>query len=513
MCATFAMNAAISQPVNDFCSNATMLSIQEANSCVYQTFNNLNATHENPQPACDSEDIASVWFLVTDIEGVGSLIFNLQNLSTDWLVLDIFTDCSGSYASELSSHCISSGTGINLTVTGVVQGRYYYVRVGNLPSLGDTQGDFNICVTKPDQAPTNDDCANAISISEGVPADYNTEAATESGPTITGANDIFHDIWYVFNPTKDSTYQASTCASNFDTKIAVYEASTCNAIVDFSEIAYNDDDPQCVANDLSSTTTFIGNAGSTYYIRVGGFSSGDNGNGVVEVSFTEQLTPTTNDVCEDAISLSVNADLGSCTPQVLSVYQATSTDGGALCNPNGGYVDVWFKFNTGSYNTIWPRLYESNLNEVASGGMGELFTFYTDCSTVDSVTSNQCSEDTISGFEKNTDYWFKLSFPQDWEDYDIELCLLGFDYVGIEENISAAAFSISPNPASNQAYLKFESSAQRNIEIYDLTGRLYQSDIAINDSHMLDLTRFAQGVYIVKVQSGNSVKSERLIVH
>ena len=88
--------------------------------------------------------------------------------------------------------------------------------------------------------------------------------------------------------------------------------------------------------------------------------------------------------------------------------------------------------------------------------------------------------------------------------------------IDVDEN-EALAFSLSPNPASNEINIQFgeNTKQQTQIEIVDALGRVItQQEVAAQSNHIqMNVADIATGVYFVKIQSGNSSRTERLIIH
>jgi hypothetical protein len=102
-----------------------------------------------------------------------------------------------------------------------------------------------------------------------------TDGVDNAACDFFGGVSIFDDIWYCWTAQASELALVQTCGSGFDTKIAVYDGCTCPE--GSGILACNDD--SC---GLQSVVTFNAVAGQTYLIRVGGFSAGDQGAGIIE---------------------------------------------------------------------------------------------------------------------------------------------------------------------------------------------------------------------------------------
>ena len=133
--------------------------------------------------------------------------------------------------------------------------------------------------------PSNDDCADAIPITEGGYG-FGTVGSTTDGPDepdqcdFNDYTNIGSDIWFRYSPSCTGQATASLCGSAYDTKLAVYE-QTCPSAA--SAIACNDDSSTCGTSSFQSQLTFDVTTGEEYLIRVGGFA-GWWGNGELQMT-------------------------------------------------------------------------------------------------------------------------------------------------------------------------------------------------------------------------------------
>lgn len=120
-------------------------------------------------------------------------------------------------------------------------------------------------------APSNDTCADAMTIMAGVTS-FSNEMATADGPNHCGG--IGSDIWYNHTATCTGTMTIDTCGSEFDTVLNVYESFGCQG----TSVDCNDD-----ACDLQSRVQIGVTTGEPIKIQVGGYQ-GEQGTGVINIS-------------------------------------------------------------------------------------------------------------------------------------------------------------------------------------------------------------------------------------
>jgi hypothetical protein len=109
-----------------------------------------------------------------------------------------------------------------------------------------------------------DNCANAVAVITGSNGPFTNVGATTSTPGWPcGA--AANDVWFSYVATATGPVTASTCGSSLDTTLEVFNGSGgCAAMV---SLGCNDD--TC---GLQSSVTISATVGTTYFLRVGGFS-------------------------------------------------------------------------------------------------------------------------------------------------------------------------------------------------------------------------------------------------
>ena len=150
---------------------------------------------------------------------------------------------------------------------------------------GNYQGDGTDCIdVSCVEAPANNVCSGAIAIGDGQ-VNIDNQAATTTGPALvddctTQADpQIFNDLYYSYTATCDGEVSFSTCDSAaFDTIIAIYDA--CGG----AQVACNDDGEGCTG--FTSTAFYTMTTGQTVIVRVGSWSEGVTGEGIMSVECT-----------------------------------------------------------------------------------------------------------------------------------------------------------------------------------------------------------------------------------
>lgn len=154
------------------------------------------------------------------------------------------------------------------------------------------------CLSIESTEPENDSCFDAIMLTIGSVAAFDTTGATTDGPDepglCSGSGDthVRNDVWFEFVADCDGAATVDLCGSLFDTKLAIYDVCPTGP----GEVLGCNDDFDCdgdggVSDDgFVSRTTWPVFAGGHYLLRIGGFN-GATGAGLIEVTCSSQSCP------------------------------------------------------------------------------------------------------------------------------------------------------------------------------------------------------------------------------
>ncbi len=187
------------------------------------------------------------------------------------------------------------GGGLDSQITFVAEaGGDYLIEVGGLNEDDIGQGTISISSGAPPVS-FNDDCQNAMPISDVKSLAFDTSDATFDGGGDCMASP---NIWYCYTAPCTGEATISLCGSGFDTMLAVYDGCGCDA-EQGDMLACNDD-----ACDTQSEVTINVIAGQKYLIEVGGYGT-ETGQGLLAIntSCEAEVTPDLGDAPDSTNNL------------------------------------------------------------------------------------------------------------------------------------------------------------------------------------------------------------------
>jgi hypothetical protein len=83
---------------------------------------------------------------------------------------------------------------------------------------------------------------------------------------------------------------------------------------------------------------------------------------------------------------------------------------------------------------------------------------------------------------------------------------------GISEATVSLAMSAYPNPTTNHLYLKVEDFSNLNYQLFDLAGKVIESNNIISTSTLINMEEFPPAIYFINVtQNSQLIKSFKII--
>ncbi|MEJ5105463.1 T9SS type A sorting domain-containing protein [Chryseobacterium sp. MYb328] len=265
-------------PANDECVNAIPLTVSNTDAFVNPVNGSLlGATPSIGAPACSSfvtEFNGDIWYSFTASASM-QLVHVLRDPSIGTEVL------TGTCGNLTSVRCHPGSFGnANVLLLNLNVGQTYYVRVFMEPLTTPLNADFQIAVTTPSVV-TNDVCSTAIPIGyDETVQGVNALANDDLWPSNSCSNMVppFKGVWFKVTATENGPIVLDACGTQFESSLNVYTGA-CGALACDSVNIIGSTYKACTANPLiGSKITFMGVAGTTYYIMLNGRAAWCYGN-------------------------------------------------------------------------------------------------------------------------------------------------------------------------------------------------------------------------------------------
>lgn len=354
--------ASYAQPGNDLCGSAT--TITPVTSCGGISGETLYLASTTGSPTSSCGTTYDVWYSFTLPSGASNADITVtptgggSNLNSGNTYIELFnaTAC-GVVSTGTSLGCNNIGS--TASYSSLSSGIIYYFRVFTTTNPNTTPSSkwvFSICVAYA-PPPSNDECAGAVVLSNGVTNNSGTVwlATASSGiPVGCATGDPDDDVWYRFTPSGTYTTIALTSiGSNLSSSGARLQMFTgsCGALSSYA----------CGTTSINTPVT----SGTTYYIRVYSAGTGSIGGAASGSAFSITATATTppgNDECANAYLIPTSA---TCLNSRGTLVGATTSAGVPMGSCTGTPDDdVWYKFVATKTN---PTISLSNIGSNLSG--------------------------------------------------------------------------------------------------------------------------------------------------
>jgi PKD repeat protein len=251
--------ASAAPPVNDSFANATVI---DPSSLPFNDAVTIDeATVEGGEPgACYYGNAQTVWYSLTP---TSNAVLRLSRSSSFYYSFAAIYTQTGSGLSGLSAlGCADWAFGTSTITVGIQAGKTYFIQAGSSFTSSGTSS-ISVQLVPP---PPNDDFANAKAIgslpfSDSVDV---TGASVEAGePTPScGYGQSPGTAWYAFTPAASGSLTASSPWSGFYSQVAAYTGGALGSL------------NQLGCRTYGQPLTFHANAGTTYYLQIGGVFGG-----------------------------------------------------------------------------------------------------------------------------------------------------------------------------------------------------------------------------------------------
>ena len=329
----------MSQPTNDNCSTA-----KQVGNVDDLPFSTVCATFDGPGLYFTSPNI---WYRYT-AAGTGDVTVSLLGSEYDTALAVYDTGTCYPKAEDIIETNDDYNGNLQSQITFyATAGQQYLIEVSGYNSDETGEGVLTISsegVEPPPPSNGNDECDDAIPISEVTDLPFDTTGASLDGPHVCMYSP---NIWYCYTASCTGQVTATTAGSSFDTMLAVYDGCLCTSA--WQHLLECNDDFNATGQ---SKVYFDAIAGNQYLIEVGGYGL-ETGQGLLSVS-CEGVTPPppSKDDCENAKAVGDVEDLAFDTTNA-------TFDGPGLCmtGPN-----IWYCYTATCTGSVTVSLAGSSFD-------------------------------------------------------------------------------------------------------------------------------------------------------
>lgn len=218
--------------------------------------------------------------------------------------------------------CLAYDTGLNpfLRTLPLAAGTYHLMIDTGLPTCSDFTLTIDVCPP----VPPNDNCADALVVTDGAPAATGNNCGASNEGTATCQGYSRCDVWYRYTATASGVTGIDTEGSaQPDMILSVYDA--CGG----TELACDDDS----GTNLQARVSLLTTAGTEYWIRLASYGEYC---GAFCLNIASIPQPP-NDFCDAALIVTDG------TPAATGDNSAATDDGAATCQSNS-HRDVWYRY-------------------------------------------------------------------------------------------------------------------------------------------------------------------------
>lgn len=218
-----------------------------------------------------------------------------------------------------------------------------------------------------------------------------------------------------------------------------------------------------------------------------------------------------NDDCAAATSITLAQDIPG------STANATTSGANPACQQSGLVIsDVWYEF-------VAPASGSVTMTITAPLAIGKI-ALYDNCTALAPLA---CAQDQLqvnnltAGQTYYLQVWLEANLgSRNTALNNVVLSQSGNFVLNVQDTTlsnenfehQGSSFLLFPNPASNQVQIK-SSVIMDSIQLFDATGKLIREEREIYQEDLsLDVSRLQNGMYFIKVSSGNTIQTQKLII-
>lgn len=322
---------------------------------------------------------------------------------------------------------------------------------------------------------------------------YGDGTSNNSGNNLTSITHQYVNGTYIATLTVSNSSVAPTCSSTYTQMVSV-SSNTCNLLPSFTYTVGANGVVNFAAANSGSTPV------SSYQWNYGNWGSTGTG------ATTSYTYPTNGTYTVNLTAIGSSSACVQSTAQVITITTSTCVANAQFSMTPTGTPQVWNVVplapgNVAAAQWMWGDGFVSN-------------TLYTSHTYSTAGTYTICLSVTVTCGAVNQ--WCG-SYYINKTSQDMSMILVNVvapSPTAIKENTGdAEIFEMYPNPAISAVNIQLKNESDANIKVFNAIGKLvYQAEIN-KSSKGIQLEGFASGVYFVKVNSGNSSVTKKLIIN
>ncbi|MEY4803755.1 MAG: hypothetical protein RL331_268 [Bacteroidota bacterium] len=338
--------------------------------------------------------------------------------------------------------------------------------------------------------------------------------------------------WFKFIAPPSGAVRINCTGVAYNGQMAVYGSPNCSNIAGFQMMAANDDDLGGM-NQAPNFTVCGMTPGTEYYMMhdAFNFTAGNHAIQLYEIVLNAGVEGEQLEVCygdtvnlflgianyqlegtwsETTPTLGLNDNLFNTNGLASTLYEFTYTvQDGCASDAANAYVQIYSAPNPGVGGTINVCLNEPFNLVSGISGLVDLDGVWYNNASMETLPS---SVDTSGATGGNVTYTYTASNGVCPDESTTVTVVVnnGCDFTaGIDE--LAAGFELYPNPTRSSVAISWRANGETTLTLTDLNGKVLLNAVSQASQYAMDLSNFAPGVYIVTVQNGDQLLTERII--
>ncbi len=338
--------------------------------------------------------------------------------------------------------------------------------------------------------------------------------------------------WFKFMAPPSGAVRINCTGVSYNGQMAVYGSPNCSNVAGFQMMAANDDDLGGV-NQAPNFTVCGMTPGTEYYMMHDAFdfTAGNHAIQLYEIVLNAGVEGEQLEVCygdtvnlflgianyqlegtwsETTPTLGLNDNLFNTNGLASTLYEFTYTvQDGCASDAANAYVQIYSAPNPGVGGTINVCLNEPFNLVSGISGLVDLDGVWYNNASMQTLAGSVDTSGTTGG---NVTYTYTASNGVCPDESTTVTVVVngGCDFTaGLDE--LAAGFELYPNPTRSSVAISWTAKGETTLTLTDLNGKVSLSAVSQASQYAMDLSNFAPGVYIVSLQNGDQLLTERII--